>query len=105
MKDFDYHTLIHMLDEMRKEDRKVLLKMEIVSAVMRNLIIQDYDDEGIDEVCTRIERFLSSTSSDWPNLDEFVWQIQFLIETGEYGKTPTEECIADAYQLAQEQCL
>ena len=104
MKDFDYHTLIHMLDEMSNEDRKVLLKIDIASAVLRNLILKGYDDEEIDEVCTRIEKFLLSVC-DWPNLDDFVSRIQFLIETGEYGEIPTEESIVDAYQLAQEQCL
>ena len=101
MKDFDYHTLTRMLDEMRKEDRQVLLKIDIASAVLGNISLKDYDDEGIDELCSRIEKVIS-TRSDWPNLDEFVWRIQDLIDNDEY-ETPTEECIAKAYELAQEQ--
>ncbi len=103
MKDFDYHTLIHMLDEMNKEDRKVLLKISLATAVLDNISIEDYDDEGLDEVCARIEKVLN-TRSDWPDFDSIVYHIQNLIDEGEY-ETPTEECIVEAYELAKEQCL
>ena len=95
-----FKTLMNILKAMEEEDPSIALHIEIASAVQSNIDLSAYDDEGIEELCNRIERYYLQSSANC-DIDSFAYCIQQQIDNGEY-ETPTQECLADAYSQARD---
>jgi len=95
-----YKTLMKMLEAMQEEDPAIALHIEIASAVKSNIDLSPYDDEGVEELCSRIENYYNKSSKNC-DIDSFAYCIQDQINNGAY-ESPTEDCLADAWEQARE---
>lgn len=90
-----FTTLMRMLEALEKEDQSISLHIEIASAVKDNLDLSAYDEEGVEEICKRIEKqyLCSSTNCD---IDTFVYAIQDQLDNGNH-ETIDDDCLEDAW--------
>lgn len=95
-----FKTLMNILNALKEEDKAIALHIEIASAVQDNIDLSAYDDEGIEELCNRIERYYMQSSANC-DIDSFVYCIQDQLDNGAY-ETPTQECLADAWAQARD---
>lgn len=96
-----YNTLLNIANALTKEEINAFLKMEVAFSVDNNMDTSPYDEEGFEELCSRVHN--AYLQSDRADLDLFCYLIQNLIDSGEYDG-PTEECLADALDQAEHNC-
>ena len=89
--------IINTIQALKKTDTKISLKIAIACAMSDNLdLTASYNsDENTDRVGELILDFLSARS-EWPDLDEFCYRIQNIIDNNE-SKWIDEDVIAEAY--------
>lgn len=90
-----YTEIINTINALSKDDQSFVFKACIASAVMSEMDIGAYDDEGFEEVCSRFAHAVAKSSGGWPAFGEVAYRAQQLIDDGKY-ETPTLECFMEA---------
>mgnify|MGYP006908885620 CR=1 FL=1 len=98
----NYATTIHLIKAFAEKEDLAYLRLSIATSVASNLDLSAYDDEGVNEVCARIEKFLLK-AKDWPDFDDFVNTINDLIDNGKY-ETVNDDCLQSAYDACEAEC-
>lgn len=94
----NYNEISEMLAKLEAEDKAIVLKIDIASAINHNFDLAPYDNEGYEEICNRFEKALMEIG-DWKDLDEVAYRAQDLINDG-YYQFPTIECFKEAIHWA-----
>ena len=92
----NYNEISEMLAKLEAEDKAIVLKIDIASAINHNFDLAPYDNEGYEEICNRFEKALMEVG-DWGDLDEVAYKAQNLIDNGDY-EFPTIECFKEAIE-------
>lgn len=93
-----YIQTLHLIAFLEQEDKAIIHKIALVSAIDGHLDLFPYDQEGFEELCARIDAFVRKQSNS-VDYDDFMYCVNDLIENGKY-ETPTEECLAEAWDWA-----
>ena len=98
----NYTEIRNLIKSLSDADQSFMFKASVADAVMHNMDLGPYDDEGFEELCNRFSKaVLADSDSGWPDFDEVAYRAQMLLDDGTY-EFPTVECfeqaIADCYQ-------
>lgn len=74
-----YCELDNILSGLMKSDRMVFVKMETIRAIKVNISLNDYDEEGFEEVCKRIFDFWEAHGFEG-DVFEFCYEIEQILD-------------------------
>lgn len=93
-----YSTLLNIVNALKKEQPDAFVKMSVAVEVSSNIDTSSYDEEGFEELCSRV--YNAYMQSDKADLSLMCYYIQDLIDNGFYD-SPTKECVERALDNAE----